>query len=820
MNIRRCFIIGILLCGIGILNAQVVITSEAEQRAKEIVAKMTLKEKLRYISGYTGGFSICPVPRLGLPEVFMADGPQGIRNNTKSTMYPSGILSAATWNRDLNYRLGRGLGQDAKARGVGILLGPGVNIYRSPLCGRNFEYFGEDPYLSGEVAKQYILGVQSEGVIATIKHFAANNQEWDRHHVSSEVDERTLQEVYFAPFRKAVKEAHVGAVMNSYNLLNGVHASENRWLNIDILRDTWGFKGILMSDWVSVYSTVGAANHGLDLEMPTGEYLNEELLMPAIEQGLITEATIDLKVQHILQTLIAFGFLDKEPKDTSIALDNPHSRQTALDIAREGIVLLKNEGNMLPLKGRTVVMGSNAEVLVTGGGSGFVSPFSTVSIAEGLEQLQKRNTIRLKDDLLFDDLKDAIYADEGKRQKGFKAEYFKNVELKGTPDATCMENQIAHDWGTGVPLEGFPADGFSVRWTATYVPVTNGLVRMTMCGRGGYRAYINDQLICTDHLPEREQVIEVEAGKKYRLRVEYHNYGGDARIGLKAGILNESLLKQTLAKAKNVVLCVGFNNGDEDGGIEGEGADRSFALPKPRLELIRKVTSLHDNVVVVVNAGGGIDFSDWGDKVKAIVMAWYSGQEGGRAVAEILTGVISPSGKLPISIEHRWEDNPVSKSYYENMKFVEYKRTQYSEGIFMGYRGYDKSGIKPLYPFGYGLSYTTFAYGNLMVEKNGVNRVKVTFDISNTGKMDAAEVAQVYVHDVKSSVPRPYKELKGYEKVFLKKGETKRVTIELEDDAFSYYDMDKQRFVVEKGDFEILVGTSSECLPLKGSITL
>lgn len=820
MNIRRCFIIGILLCGIGILNAQVVITSEAEQRAKEIVAKMTLKEKLRYISGYTGGFSICPAPRLGLPEVFMADGPQGIRNNTKSTMYPSGILSAATWNRDLNYRLGRGLGQDAKARGVGILLGPGVNIYRSPLCGRNFEYFGEDPYLSGEVAKQYILGVQSEGVIATIKHFAANNQEWDRHHVSSEVDERTLQEVYFAPFRKAVKEAHVGAVMNSYNLLNGVHASENRWLNIDILRDTWGFKGILMSDWVSVYSTVGAANHGLDLEMPTGEYLNEELLMPAIEQGLITEATIDLKVQHILQTLIAFGFLDKEPKDTSIALDNPHSRQTALDIAREGIVLLKNEGNMLPLKGRTVVMGSNAEVLVTGGGSGFVSPFSTVSIAEGLEQLQKRNTIRLKDDLLFDDLKDAIYADEGKRQKGFKAEYFKNVELKGTPDATCMENQIAHDWGTGVPLEGFPADGFSVRWTATYVPVTNGLVRMTMCGRGGYRAYINDQLICTDHLPEREQVIEVEAGKKYRLRVEYHNYGGDARIGLKAGILNESLLKQTLAKAKNVVLCVGFNNGDEDGGIEGEGADRSFALPKPRLELIRKVTSLHDNVVVVVNAGGGIDFSDWGDKVKAIVMAWYSGQEGGRAVAEILTGVISPSGKLPISIEHRWEDNPVSKSYYENMKFAEYKRTQYSEGIFMGYRGYDKSGIKPLYPFGYGLSYTTFTYGNLMVEKNGVNRVKVTFDISNTGKMDAAEVAQVYVHDVKSSVPRPYKELKGYEKVFLKKGETKRVTIELEDDAFSYYDMDKQRFVVEKGDFEILVGTSSECLPLKGSITL
>ncbi len=820
MNIKKCIAIGLLFCGIGSLYAQVVITSEAEQRAKEIVSQMTLKEKLRYLSGYTGGFSICPVPRLGLPEVFMADGPQGIRNNTKSTMYPSGILSAATWNRELNYKLGRGLGQDAKARGVGILLGPGVNIYRSPLCGRNFEYFGEDPYLSGEVAKQYILGVQSEGVIATIKHFTANNQEWNRHHISSEVDERTLQEIYFAPFRKAVKEAHVGAVMNSYNLLNGVHASENRWLNIDILRNMWGFKGILMSDWVSVYSTVGSANHGLDLEMPTGEYFNEELLLPAIEQGLVTEATIDLKVQHILQTLIAFGFLDKNPKDASIALDNPHSRQTALEIAREGIVLLKNESNALPLKGRTVVMGPNAEVLVTGGGSGFVSPYSTISIAEGLEQLQKRNTVRLKDDLLYEDLKDMIYADDLMQQRGFKAEYFKNVDLKGAPDVVRMEEQLSHDWGSGAPLEGFPVDGFSVRWTATYVPEISGLVRFTMSGVGSYRLYVNSQLVGTERLAEREQVMEMEAGKSYELRVEYSNYGGDACIALKTGKMNEDLLKSTLNKAKNVVLCVGFNNGDEDGGIEGEGTDRTFALPESRLALIRKVTSLHDNVVVVVNAGGGIDFSGWGDKVKAIVMAWYSGQEGGRAVAEILTGVISPSGKLPISIERRWEDNPVFKSYYENVRSTEYKRTQYSEGVFVGYRGYDRSGIKPLYPFGYGLSYTTFAYSNLNIEKTGHNRVRVSFDIRNTGRMDASEVAQVYVHDVQSSVPRPYKELKGYEKVFLKKGETKRITIELNEDAFSYYDMDGQRFMVEKGDFEILVGTSSESLPLKGNIVL
>lgn len=810
---------GIGLClfaGSTVINAQI-ITPQVEQRAKEIVSRMTLKEKIEYISGYTS-FSLRPVPRLGLPEIKLTDGPQGIRNKTKSTLYPSGILSAATWNRSLVYKLGQGLGQDAKARGISILLGPSVNIYRAPMCGRNYEYMGEDPYLAGEAAKQYILGVQSEGVIATIKHFAANNQEWDRHHVSSDVDERTLQEIYFPAFRKAVKEANVGAVMNSYNLLNGVHATENKWLNIDLLRHTWGFKGILMSDWTSVYSAVGAANGGLDLEMPKGRYMNVEKLLPAIANGTVTEETIGLKVQHILQTLIAYGLLDKEQKDNNIPLDNPFSRQTALELAREGVVLLKNESDILPLKGKTAVLGPNANRIPTGGGSGFVTPASTVSVSQGLGELQKKNALLLTDDVLYENIISQFYTDETRQSRGFRGEYFKNKKLDGQPSAVRTDSVIDYDWKAGAPLEGFPVDGFSIHWTSGYVPQTDELLKVCIGGDDGYRLFMNDKQIAGDWgnhaYSSREVVLEVKAGKEYRFRVEYYDSSWSALVKFEAYKLNEERLCKELAKVKNVVLCTGFNSN-----IEGEGFDRSFALPHHQEMFIKKIAALHPNLIVVLNAGGGVDLSAWEDAAKAIVMAWYPGQEGGRAVAEILSGKISPSGKLPISIERKWEDNPVYGSYYENLK-ADYKRVDYSEGVFVGYRGYDRSGKEPLYPFGYGLSYSTFVYSNLIVEKIDDHRMKVSFDIKNTGRMDASEVAQVYVHDVVASVPRPLKELKGYEKVFLKKGESKRLSIELNEDAFSYYDMDRHQFIIEKGDFEIWVGPVSNQLPLKATIRL
>ena len=309
------------------------ITPEAKARASELVSRMTLEEKLSYIGGYDG-FYIRSIPRLGIPAIRMADGPQCVRNDTHSTLYPCGIALAATWDRSLARAYGRSLGRDARARGVHIMLGPGVNIYRSPLCGRNFEYYGEDPYLASETAAGYIEGMQGEGVMATIKHFCGNNQEYDRHHVSSDIDERTLHEIYLPTFRKAVEEAGVGAVMSSYNLVNGQHMTENRDLIDGVLRGQWGFEGIFMSDWDATYSVAGPANGGLDLEMPGARYTNPENLKRLLASGVVTEETIDEKCRHILQTLIAFGFLDREQKDASIPERNPESDATALEVAR------------------------------------------------------------------------------------------------------------------------------------------------------------------------------------------------------------------------------------------------------------------------------------------------------------------------------------------------------------------------------------------------------------------------------------------------------------------------------------------------------
>ena len=655
-------------------KAQVQITPQDKERASALVKQMTLEEKCRFIAG-ARSFYTYAIPRLGIPEIRMADGPQGVRNNTVSTLYPCGILTASTWNRDLAHRLGNSLADDCRARGVHVLLGPGVNIYRAPLCGRNFEYFGEDPYLSGETAVQYILGVQEKGVMATVKHFAANNQERARHTMSSDVDERTLQEIYFPAFRKAVQEGGVGAIMDSYNLVNSVHSTENAWMNKVVLRDQWGFEGIVMSDWTSVYSTIGAVNGGLDLECPKGVFFTPEKIVPLIENGVLEESLIDEKVQHILQTFIAFGFLDKPQKDESIPENNPRSAATALDIAREGVVLLKND-NALPFtkKSKILVVGNNGIKMPHGGGSGEVTPFYTISVADGLKALHKKVTV----------------------------------------------------------------------------------------------------------------------------------------------IEDKSLLEQEMASCTDVVYCCGFNRD-----LEGEAFDRPFSLTPKQLELMERIQqnlTAKQHLTVIINSGGSVDMAPWKDRAHAILMAWYPGQEGGTALAEILTGRISPSGKLPISIEEKAEDNPSFATYFDAGS--KQSRTSYSEGIFTGYRGYDKTGVKPLYPFGFGLSYSTFKYSNLAVEVLPDGNVKVSFDVTNTGKKDAAEIGQVYVRDVKSSVPRPLKELKGYDKHFVGKGKTVRYSAVLDRYAFSFYDTASHSFKLEGGEFEILAGPSSADLPLKATIQL
>lgn len=417
--------------------------------------------------------------------------PQGVRNDTRSTMFPCGIAAAAAWDRALVRDYGRALGQDCRARGVHILLGPGVNIYRSPLCGRNFEYYGEDPYLAAETAAAYIEGMQAEGVMACVKHFVGNNQEWNRHHVSSDIDERTLHEIYLPAFRKAVTGAKVGAVMSSYNPLNCVHMTENRPLTVGLLREKWGFDGIFMSDWNATYSAVGAANGGLDLEMPRARFMNAENLRPALKNGLVTEATVDEKCRHILQTLIAFGFLDREQTDAKIKERNPFSDQVALEVARGGIVLLKNEGGMLPFSSKVrdvVVMGPNAGRVPTGGGAGFVHPFSTVSVGEGMRAVGKRLRTTVLDPAPVGDLAASglFFTPDGR--PGLRGEFFAGKELEGMPVATQVDAAIDFDW-EGSPADGVPADGFSARWSGSFKPAATGRVTFVVRGDDGYRLY-------------------------------------------------------------------------------------------------------------------------------------------------------------------------------------------------------------------------------------------------------------------------------------------------------------------------------------------
>lgn len=813
-----CFLL-CLFGGCSALSAQR-LAPESKERAAALVARMTLDEKLAYIGGYDA-FYIRAVPRLGIPAIRMADGPQCVRNDTHSTLYPCGIALAATWDRGLARAYGRSLGRDARARGVHIMLGPGVNIYRSPLCGRNFEYYGEDPYLASETAAGYIEGMQGEGVMATIKHFCGNNQEYDRHHVSSDIDERTLHEIYLPTFRKAVEQAGVGAVMSSYNLVNGQHMTENRELIDGVLRKEWGFEGIFMSDWDATYSVAGPANSGLDLEMPGARYTNPENLKRLLATGVVTEETIDEKCRHILQTLIEFGFLDREQKDASIPERNPASDATALEVARQSMVLLKNDG-LLPFGRRTrriVVTGPNALKLPMGGGSGEGSPFEYVSLAEGLAAekglhvacLTPQGTTALAASGRF-------FTPDG--QPGLRCEFYANRTLEGPAVVSRIDPEVNFFW-EGAPAEGIPEDHFSACWTGELRPARSERALFTVSGDDGYRLFVDGREVLehwSDHgVTIKTATLDVEAGRSYAIRLEFYDNIRTAEVKLQYAGYSPDEQARTIAAADAVVYCAGF-----DQTSESENSDRTFSLPAGQAEEIASVASLNPNVVVVVNAGGGIDFTPFAERVRAVLLAWYPGQEGGTAVADILTGRTNPSGRLPISIERRAEDNPAYASYAPNVYLFQnspLRRVSYDEGVFVGYRGYDRLGTEPMYPFGFGLSYTTFAYGDLEVTSAG-DGCEVSFTVRNTGRRAGTETAQVYVGDCEACVQRPLRELKGYERVTLLPGEQKRVTVRLERDAFAFYDANRHAFRVEPGAFRIEVGSSSRDLKLEQTITI
>lgn len=811
--------------------------TDIERRINSILSQMTLEEKLGLLGG-VDSFFIREVPRLKLPRLKMADGPIGVRNFGPATAFAGGVTLTATWNPALAELVGTELGRDCRAKGVHFLLAPGVNINRAPMNGRNFEYFGEDPFLASRIAVGYIRGVQSQGVSATIKHFLGNNSEFDRHNTDSIIDERTLREIYLPVFEAAVKEAHVGAIMDSYNLTNGQHMSQNKYLLTDVVKKEWGFEGLIMSDWSGTYDGVEAANAGQDLEMPSGLHMNLETLKPAIEQGKVSLATIDDKVRRILRTAIRFGWLDHDQSALAIPRLNPQGRQVALNAAREGITLLKNEGDLLPLGKSKIksilIIGPDAFPAVSvGGGSAEVQPFAAVSYLEGLANYPVNHPgsqFQVYYDrgvLSYSDLANAtnFTTSETDGKGGLKAEYFDNADLKGNPVITRIEEHI--DFGTAARLL-FPEQTLSSRWTGYYSPPASGsydiFVQTTREVGGSYRLYVDDKLVLDNWTTLTALIdyrtLRLEPGP-HKIVLEQHGRAFRRAVRLRLGVIRTGQFvsdnaKKLAASADVVVVAAGF-----DAESEAESADRTFRLPLGQDELIQEMAAANKNTIVVMTSGGSVEMNAWLNRVPALVQAWYPGQEGGTALAEILFGDINPSGRLPVTFERRWEDNPVHDSYYPEPGT---NRVVYKEGVFVGYRGYERSGTKPLFPFGFGLSYTTFSYTNLSIKPLSNNesgpRYEVSFDVKNTGTSEGADVAQVYVGDKQTRVPRPAKELKGFVKVNLRPGETRRVSVVLDGRALSYYEVKSKQWRAEPGDFNVFVGRSSEQIELRGKLTL
>jgi len=701
-----------------------------EQRVQDLLGRMTLQEKVAMLSG-ADWMQTVPNERLGIPSIKMADGPAGIRSwagpsaetnaevarQVTTTAFPAGVAMGATWDTDLLQSQGQAIGQEVKALGRDMILGPTVNINRTPLWGRNFEGYGEDPYLASRMAVAYIKGVQEEGIIATVKHFAANNQEFERHRINAVLSERALQEIYFPAFKAAIQEAGVWSVMSAYNKLNGVYCAENPYLLKDVLQKQFGFKGFVVSDWGSTYSTVGTVNAGMDLEMPGGEPMKEwlprpksvaagngggwlvpEKVLPEISAGKISAATIDDNVGRILRIMFVSGQFDK-PHTANGEIDTPEQRALVRKASAESIVLLKNAGDLLPLNSSKmhslVVIGTNAAVARTGGGgSSLVVPKYAIT------------------------------------------------PLKGIQDRAGERVHVSYVLGA----------------------------RME------------------DDAPDKGDALTPE-----QLR-------------------NEAV--SAAAKADAAIVVVGRSPK-----LESEDFDiKSLDLPVGQDELIAAVAKANKNTVVVINAGGPVIMTKWIAQVPAILDLWYGGKEGGNAIADVLFGDANPSGKLPVSFVKEWKDSPAYGHYpCENLQ------VEYAEGIYVGYRYFDKKKIEPLFPFGFGLSYTKFNYSDLKVspgETSSDKPVEVSLQVRNSGSRSGAEVVELYVHDGHSSVDRPVQELKGFQRVNLAPGETKTVHFTLDRSAMAYYSAVKKAWVTEPGQFDVLVGSSSRDIRMKGSFTL
>ena len=656
---------------------------DLEKRVEDLLSRLTLEEKFKLSSGRLMWYTK-PIKRLGVKPFAMYDGPHGVRADTmgeiKSTSFPSVICRAATWNPKLSYDFGKAVAEEVRDVGAHMLLAPGINIQRTPMNGRTFEYQTEDPYLNKVLAVATVKGIQSQRIAACVKHFVCNNQETNRFTVSSEVSERALQEIYLPAFKATVLEAGAWSFMTCYNKVNGIYGSENINLLRERLMGEWGFRGFAVSDWnATAYTTTAeCVKAGLSLEMPTARKYNKRNMRKAFQEGGFTEEDLNDNIRRLIRVMFLVGLYDDETALPKGSRNTREHQVIARKITEEGIVLLKNENGSLPLNisniKKIAVLGPNAQLkieeddVLSGGGSSVNYPPYEISPLDGL-----------------------------------KEKCLNQVEL------------------TKIPLE-----------------------------------------------------------------------------------------------ADATIIFAGLSH---DRGMDAEGEDKnSFKLPNEQIELIQKTAKECVNTIVVLINGSPIAMSNWIDSVSAVLEVWYGGMEAGNAIASVIFGDINPSGKLAITFPKKLSDSP---AHVSKRTFPGDDKVYYDEGVFVGYRHFDTKGIAPLFPFGFGLSYTTFSYQNLMINKKIIRNddvIKVSIDVTNSGKVQGKEIVQLYIQDVESSVERPTKELKRFEKVFLLPNETKTVMFELKKEDFSFYSETVNSWIVENGAFNILVGSSSRDIRLQGEI--
>ncbi len=815
------------------------------ERAADLTAALTTEEKIDLLSGYND-FFIHPIERLGIPAFKMADGPLGIASwglFGRAVAFPSSLSLASSWNRDLAETTADAFADEWRSRGIHLMLAPGVNIYRNSRGARNFEYFGEDPYLTAEMAGAFASRVQQRGVLPVVKHMAGNDQEFDRYSVSTEADIRTLREIYMLPFEELITRHGVQAVMSGYNLLNGVHCSESPLID-SLLHKVWHFDGMHMSDWGATESTLGSLAHGVDMEMGSNSFLTRQQLLPLLADGTITDSVIDMKVRHILTPCFRMGFFDRPQLVDSIPVYDPARFKASLEAARQGIILLANRDGMLPLKQeiRTIaVVGptaspafindrvfANDAIVYGGGGSSKVNPWHLVTDLDGIRAAFPAARI-LYAEGISPRFKRQAFAQSRfitpDGNPGLSVAYFAN-ESDRTPISTATDTRINNQWGaTPRGVDGL-TDTYRIEWNGSIPAERNDTLILFADTQGAVRVWVDDRLVIdgsgSSSFYFGQAEIPVTAGLSLPIRVEYANRRStpaEIRVGYAYGSdVDFSEAERIARSADAVICCVGM-----DGSIELEGRDRPFGLPYGQDELIERMLAIHpQTTAVVVHAGGAVDMSRWADSTPAIIHALYPGQEGGTALGEIIAGAVNPSAKLTFTIERSSADSP-SHGYYDETRHE--RKIYYREGIFTGYRGYDRSGKKPLFPFGHGLSYTTFAYSGLKVRLTDTsdpqNPVGVAeFTITNTGDRAGAEIAQLYVSAPDSPVERPEKELKGFNRIQLNPGERQRVSIPLDARAFRYYDTESGDWRVAPGRYIIAVGQSSAERPLSATVTI